>query len=1151
MEKPIIDERQYRVIRLPNQLEALLIHDPETDKASAAMDVNAGSFSDFDDLPGVAHAVEHLLFMGTEKYPAENEYNAYLTKYGGHSNAFTASTDTVYYFELSASATSNSQASSAASSQQSLAVDKNSAPLYGALDRFAQFFVKPLFLEDTLDRELRAVDSENKKNLQSDMWRFHQLNKSLSNKKHPYSKFSTGNYQVLRDDPVARGVKIRDEFIRFYNQNYSANRMKLCVLGREGLDELESWVQEHFANVPNQNLPQNRWDDIEAYGPEEKATQVFAKPVMNVRKVDIYFPYPDEEDLYASKPGQYISHLIGHEGPGSILAYLKEKGWANSLSAGASPMCPGTSFFALSLTLTEDGLKNYKEVVQVVFQYIAMLKEQPPHEWMVDEMAKIAEVQFKYRHKTPASSTTSGLSQKMQKPLPRDQLLSGGSLIREFNPEAIKAGLDALRPDNFRLTVVSQEFPGNWDQKEKWYGTEYRYEKIPSDFMASIVAAANSDASSRPAELFLPGKNEFIPQRLDVEKKEVNEPLIAPKLIRNDENVRTWFKKDDRFWVPKANINVCLRSPLAGITPLAHLTTCVFKELVDDTLAEYSYDADLAGLDYSITPHNSGIDVTVSGYNDKMSVLLEKVLVSMRDLQVRDDRFEIIKDRLLRGMRNTEYSEPFRQITGYSRWLFTEGGWHNTQLLEELPSLTANDVRQFFPQILHQLHIELLIHGNLYKEDALHISNLVEQTLKPKRLPPSQWPLKRSLALPEGSDYRYVHTLPNPDNVNHCIDYVLSIGSNLDRPLRAKLLLISQMISEPCFDTLRTKEQLGYVVHSSALIFRTGAAFRILIQSDRDCEALEGYIDNFLTSYKTTLENMSEKEFEEHKVGLINKRLERLRSLTQESDRFWHHVTSEVYDFSVGKSHHYTNPSIPHKTPTLSSSKPLTNTLRFPVHHDVSNIEPLTKSDLLTFYSHHFLPSSPSRAKTSIHLVAQARSTASEISISSPTTRLAKTLAEILGRIGVEGVDAGKLGGKFEQAKVRVEGEGEGVLEAVEGYLRELGSLGEEDLEAVLEQGRSVLPQLLSNLSDASASEDGSGGNKNSSQEVLSNGIGSANGSADAASVKSAKSGQSENKSKKAVVIEDLREWKARMPLSLAAAPLRDLSEFEEMGSKL
>ena len=67
LEQPALDDRSYRVIRLPNKLETLLVHDADTDKASAAVNVNVGSFSDADDMPGMAHAVEHLLFMGTKK----------------------------------------------------------------------------------------------------------------------------------------------------------------------------------------------------------------------------------------------------------------------------------------------------------------------------------------------------------------------------------------------------------------------------------------------------------------------------------------------------------------------------------------------------------------------------------------------------------------------------------------------------------------------------------------------------------------------------------------------------------------------------------------------------------------------------------------------------------------------------------------------------------------------------------------------------------------------------------------------------------------------------------------------------------------------------------------------------------------------------
>lgn len=67
LEKPDRDGRSYRVIELPNKLEALLAHDAQTDRASASLSVDVGNFSDDDDMPGMAHAVEHLLLMGTEK----------------------------------------------------------------------------------------------------------------------------------------------------------------------------------------------------------------------------------------------------------------------------------------------------------------------------------------------------------------------------------------------------------------------------------------------------------------------------------------------------------------------------------------------------------------------------------------------------------------------------------------------------------------------------------------------------------------------------------------------------------------------------------------------------------------------------------------------------------------------------------------------------------------------------------------------------------------------------------------------------------------------------------------------------------------------------------------------------------------------------
>ncbi|KAH0555669.1 hypothetical protein GP486_006386 [Trichoglossum hirsutum] len=892
LEKPSLDDRAYRVIQLPNKLEALLVHDADTDKASAAMDVCVGSYSDRDDMLGMAHAVEHLLLMGTEKYPKENDYLQYLNANSGWANAYTAATSTNFYFEVAAaphvevSATLDSNSNTSGHSQ---------SPLYGALDRFAQFFIAPLFDASTLDRELRAVDSENKNNLQSDSRRLLQVGKSLSNPDHHYCRFSTGNLETLRDNPKERGIDVRDEFMKFHDREYSANRMKLVVLGRESLDVLESWVVGMFWAVPNKDLPVKKWNDVPLLTERELLTQVFAKPVMDNHSLDLTFPFLAEDDLYETHPSNYLGHLIGHEGPGSILAYLKEKGWADSLFAGACPVCPGSAFFSVSVGLTEDGLENYKEVVKVIFQYIALVKETPPQEWIVDEIKNMAEVFFRFSEKTGASDFTSGTSTIMQTPVPREWLLSGPYLIRRFDPQQILLATSYLRPDNFRITITSQKFPGDWDQKEKWYGTEYKYEKITPEFLTEIEHAATN--TKRLEELYLPCKNEFIPNELGVTKVPVDKPAIYPKLIRNDHLARVWWKKDDTFWVPKANVYITLRNPLAQLTPANSVKTQLYCSLVNDHLTSSTYDAGLAGLSYSFYSNSVGVSLALSGFNDKMSILLERLLVAIRDLEVKPDRFKVQKDLLLKGYQNWDFTEPYYQVKEHMRLLANERYWTTNDCLAELRSLEAEDVKLFFPELLKQMHFELLVHGNLHKDDALKLTSLLITTTNPRPLLPGQFETRRGLILPENTNLFYPHTLADPNNVNNCTAHYVHVGDISDRMLWAQVLLLQQITDEAVFSQLRTTEQLGYTVFSGVQMSATRVGYRVLVQGERSPEYMETRIEEFLWGFAEVLEGMGEEEFEGHKRSLVNKQLEKHKNLSEESQWLWNQIDSEYYDF--------------------------------------------------------------------------------------------------------------------------------------------------------------------------------------------------------------------------------------------------------------
>ena len=97
---PISDKRSYRGLKLTNDLTALVISDPTTDRSAAALDVHVGYLQDPEKLPGLAHFLEHMLFMGTEKYPGEDDYQDFVTGKGGYTNAYTDTDHTNYYFEI-------------------------------------------------------------------------------------------------------------------------------------------------------------------------------------------------------------------------------------------------------------------------------------------------------------------------------------------------------------------------------------------------------------------------------------------------------------------------------------------------------------------------------------------------------------------------------------------------------------------------------------------------------------------------------------------------------------------------------------------------------------------------------------------------------------------------------------------------------------------------------------------------------------------------------------------------------------------------------------------------------------------------------------------------------------------------------------------
>jgi nardilysin len=276
--------------------------DAPSRRAGACLTVGVGSFAEPEKLPGLAHYLEHMLFMGSAKYPDENEFEAFLSAHGGYSNGATDNEVTSYTFEV------------------------GPAHLQPALDMFAHFFISPLLKSEAMERELSAIESEFSQATQNDRIRTQQVLCDVTPSSHPYHRFSWGNKKSLQELPGEQGVDVRYQILQFYEKYYSANIMQLVVCGENSLDELEQWVSSSFSAIPNKQVtPPSFASAGPPFGAKGASAPFLCKivPVRDIHTLHLDWMIPPVLGQHHQKPADYVASLLGHESEGSVLSHVR------------------------------------------------------------------------------------------------------------------------------------------------------------------------------------------------------------------------------------------------------------------------------------------------------------------------------------------------------------------------------------------------------------------------------------------------------------------------------------------------------------------------------------------------------------------------------------------------------------------------------------------------------------------------------------------------------------------------------------------------------------------------------------------------------------------------------------------------------------
>lgn len=850
------DEREYRALVLDNGMQVLLISDAETDMAAASMDIRVGSKHDPRAFPGLTHFLEHMLFLGTAPYPEAGEFQEFISTHGGGNNAYTAYENTNYYFDI------------------------ESGHLAPALDRFAQFFIAPLFTPAYVDRERNAVDSEYRAGLQDDGRRGLAAFKAVLNPAHPLAMFSTGSIDTLQDQP---GKSLRDALLQHYERYYSADRMALAVLGRQSLDELEALVRAAFSAVALRDAGEEP-APVSLFEADSLPAMLAVKPVRDLRSLSFTFPIPVVRHYYASKPLQYLGNVIGHEGEGSLLARLRELGWANSLSAGGGISYSDTAAFTVDIGLTEAGVERVDEISALLFQFLALIREGGIDEWRFAEQRTMADLAFRYQEPSSPLNAVSSLSSRLQE-YPPQEVLSAPYDYRSFDPDLLRDLLSFLRPGNVLLTFTSRT--AETDSTETWYETPYSVAPITEERVARWRRYP-ADTSLAPAP-----PNPFLPETLELHSMDaasddtaVHSAALKPELLYQQDGIRLWFKHDDEFETPRANFFVYALTPLFREELRNYLLSTLAVSLVNDKLNEYSYPVNLAGSWFGLSARSRGFTMTISGYSDKQTVLLEKLLATLKQAEFSQERFDILRSEMIRGWENAALQTPYIRLFEETQALLIEPYWPEAEKIAAVKEISLEDVQRFIPELLSGLRLDVLYHGNVLPEDAMAMLDILGSGLRPD-------------AAAEVPDYGTILKMPRGTRVvqelriDHEDSAIVIYLQGPDDSLRtqAAMELLGTLMAAPFYETLRTEQQLGYIVNAGALPLLDTSGLIMYIESpSHDPLALEANIDAFLADWAEELAAMDAATFNEYRSGLLTTLRAPVQRLGSLSSRYWNDI---------------------------------------------------------------------------------------------------------------------------------------------------------------------------------------------------------------------------------------------------------------------
>lgn len=843
VDKASTDPRSIYCETLDNGLQLLVVEDPKATQSAAAMYVGVGSENDPQGKEGLAHFLEHMLFIGTEEYPEVNALSQYVSDHGGTYNAFTARDHTQYYFSVSPDS------------------------FLEGFNIFSSFFISPLLSEAYVERERNAVHAEFKMHQFEDNWRQYYLSAFLANPEHPANRFSIGNLDTLTEE-VKGGL--RQSLMMFYYAHYSSQNMYFVAVTPNPTKSVLPVIKSRLLQVPNRTV-------LKKEMPHRITKQYLSrfikfKTLQDSRDLSIEFIIPNQTENYLRPSVSYIASLIGDEGKGSILANLKQRGFANSLSAGYHEISNLDAVFTINIGLTDSGYIHTDEIISAVLAYIDLIQEEGVSLEHFHEMQKVSYLNYLYYKQThPILQANQLVTNLSRYPTSMAHKANYITEVSTFDARHIQELLSLMRLDNARIWLMAPDV--EVDEQDSIFLAEYADS-------AMTLQQVNQWLSPTDFDLTLPKKNPYIPESISLASTGGE---LVPKQVGSVNGIETWFLKNHLFSEPKQHLHVKLLTAPTESAKDAMLKQLLLSVLYQATIEDL-YPANIAGLNWTFNSCIDGIEIVVSGLGDRQDQVMQKLLDKLASfkLTIPDHLFKMSQHLIVENLNNTTLMPPRSLLYSQLSKLLVPDGFSYDELLQAVKAVSVNDLQRYAEKYYNTISTKVFHYGNLEAQHHIDFSRFV-LTSEYFNYDPNQL----AAVAPGITTAEFV--TKQKDNAL-LLYYQFENHSDKDQ---AVAIILSEILAPSFFEQLRTQEQIGYVVNSSYTAIKAWPAISFIIQSPHMLpDDIHARVSSFLTN-----EVLSEDSFNTVKEAALVKLRSPFKTMHEESNFYWNLMSDSTYRF--------------------------------------------------------------------------------------------------------------------------------------------------------------------------------------------------------------------------------------------------------------